>query len=48
MRMVDGKTELTLHYKDIIDMGNSILAKLASEDIELEYNISMYIKGLQP
>ena len=40
-------TERSLHYKDIIDNGNSILVKLASGDIEIEYNIAMYIKGLQ-
>ena len=41
------ETERSLHYKDIIDNGNSILVKLASSDIEIEYNIAMYIKELQ-
>ncbi len=41
------ETERTLHYKDIINMGHTILIGLASEDIEIEYNMAMYIKGLQ-
>ena len=38
------ETERTLHYKDIMNMGHAILIKLSEDNIDLDYNMEMYIK----